>query len=279
MKATSSIRARSENLAEPARLRWFVPVLVAWSAVGCGAGAAQPADPRSTAIYDLAADSFKKGQLREALAKVDEALEIDGDNADAAYLGSIVLLQFCERDETSSDCRYANAEKYAKRALTSNPMLRDAKNALGVILVHEKKYDEAISVLKPLAEDILYGSPEKSWGNLGWAYMMKGQHNEAIEALRRSVASQPSFCVGNLRLGQAYEKKGELSAAKEALTRAVETKKPGCDRLQEAFDLRARISLKQGNKEAAIPDLQKCRELADKSSVGQKCDNQLRSLQ
>ena len=264
------------------RFRSFTAcILLIAAGVGasCAAQGPSPSDPRSTAIYDLAADSFKKGQLREALAKVNESLEIDGDNADAAYLGAIILLQFCERDETSSDCRYADAEKYARRAVAANPQQRDAKNGLGVILVHEKKYDEAIKVLKPLAEDMLYASPEKSWGNLGWAYLQNGMYNEAIDALRRSVASQPAFCVGNLRLGQAYEKKGELSAAREALTRAVETKKPGCDRLQDAFDLRGRISLKQGNKETATADFQKCREIADKTPVGQKCDAQLKALQ
>ena len=33
--------------------------------------------------------------------------------------------------------------------------MRDARNVLGVILVHEKKYDEAIGVLRPLTEDML----------------------------------------------------------------------------------------------------------------------------
>ncbi len=252
----------------------------ALTTVGCGgSNAGGPADPRSTAIYDVARESFGKGQLREALAKVDEALDIDGDNADAALLGSVVLLAFCAKDESSTDCRFDQAEKYARRAISSNPQLRDAKNTLGVILVHEKRYDDAIQVLKPLAEDILYASPEKSWGNLGWAYLEKGMANEAIDALRRSVAAQPSFCVGNLHLGMAYEKKGDLIAAREALTRAVETPRPGCDKLQDAFEIRGRIFLKQGSKDPAIGDFQKCRDIFAASPTGKRCDAELRSAQ
>lgn len=258
--------------------------LVAGLAAGSGGGCASsnaggPADPRSTAIYDVAREAFGKGQLREALAKVDEALDIDADNADASLLGSVVMLAFCARDDSSSDCRYEKAESYARRAVASNPQLRDAKNTLGVILVHEKRYDDAIQVLKPLAEDILYGSPEKSWGNLGWAYLEKGMANEAIDALRRSVAAQPTFCVGNLHLGQAYEKKGDLSAARDALTRALDTQRPGCDKLIDAFALRGRILQKQGNKESAIADFQKCRDLAPLSATGKRCDVDLKALQ
>jgi Tfp pilus assembly protein PilF len=250
------------------------------SLAGCfAAQSGGPVDPRSNAIYDVARDSFARGQLREALGKVDEALDMDGNNADAAYLGSIVLLEFCAKDPASSDCRFDEAEKYARRSISANENMRDAKNTLGVILIHEKRYDDAIAVLKPLAEDILYGSPEKSWGNLGWAYLEKGMTNEAVDALRRSVAAQPNFCVGNFRLGVAYEKMGDLGAAKAALTRAVETKRPGCDRLQAAFDERARVSLKAGKKEEARADLQKCRDISSGSPTGVKCEATMRSLE
>src|SRR5262249_9568601 len=155
------------------------------------------------------------------LDHVQKALSFDEDNADAAYLGATVLLQFCAMDAgmQSSDCRFADAEKYAKQALKTNPDMRDAKNTLGVILIHEAKYDDAISVLKPLANDILYSSPEKAWGNLGWAYLERGNVDEAIDALRRAVAAQPLFCVGQYRLGLAFEKKGDEGAAREALTK------------------------------------------------------------
>ncbi|WP_437898814.1 tetratricopeptide repeat protein [Sorangium sp. So ce124] len=260
-----------------ASLTSFAPLALA----SCGGAqpSAQTSDARSLAEYDLARDSFQRGRLREALAHVEEALSHDEDNAEASYLGALILLGFCAGDAQSSDCRFDSAEKMARRALEANPEMRDAKNALGVILVHQRRYDEAIAVLKPLTEDILYASPEKSWGNLGWAYLLKGRNDEAIDALRRAVAAQPLFCVGQYRLGLAYEKRGELDLAREALTRAVETDQPECTRLQDAFDARARIAEKRGLVDDARADLERCREIDATTPVGQRCAAQLQTLQ
>jgi len=142
---------------------------------------------------------------------------------------------------------------------------------LGVILVHEKKYDEAVSVLKPLAEDILYGSPEKAWGNLGWAYLLRGNTDEAIDALRRALATQPLFCVGNYRLGLAYEQKHDLVLAEEAFTKALDTNRPECQKLQDGFAARARVGKALGKQDQARSDLEHCRDIAPQSIVGKRC--------
>lgn len=238
--------------------------------VGCF-GPSGPTDARSVAEYDVARDLFSRGQLREALTKVEESLELDDGNAEAAYLGSVIMLAFCARDAGSSDCRFETAEAYARKALDANPEMRDAKNTLGVILVHQRRYDEAIAVLKPLAEDIFYGAPQNSWGNLGWAYLEKGQTDLAIDALRRAVAAQPNFCVGHYRLGLAFEKKGELQAAREALASAVEVERPECQKLQDAWEARGRVAVRLGAAEDARADFQHCAEIAPTSPVGRRC--------
>jgi type IV pilus assembly protein PilF len=236
-------------------------------------------EPRSTAEYDLGREAFQSQRLREALDHVQRALKMNEDNADAAYLGVTVMLAFCALDERSSDCRLPEAEKFARQAIASQPDHRDARNALGVILIQEHRYDEAIAVLKPLTEDMIYGSPEKSWGNLGWAYLQRGSTEEAIDALRRAVAVQPLFCVGQYRLGLAFEKKGDLGAAREALTRALDTDRPECKRLQDAFSARARIAGKQGQRDDARADLMKCREIGADTPVGQRCAVELQTYQ
>ncbi|WP_437969610.1 tetratricopeptide repeat protein [Sorangium sp. So ce260] len=260
---------------------WSVLPFAPFTLAACGGAqpAAQADETRSIAEYDLARDAFQHGRLREALAHVEQALSLDEGNAEAAYLGALILLGFCAGDVHSSDCRFDSAEKMARRALEANPEMRDAKNALGVILVHQRRYDEAIAVLKPLTEDILYASPEKSWGNLGWAYLLKGSNDEAIDALRRAVAAQPLFCVGQYRLGLAYEKRGELDLAREAFTKAVETDQPECRRLQDAFDARARVAEKRGLVDDARADLERCREIDATTPVGQRCAAQLQTLQ
>jgi len=273
-----------QSPAHPAHPAHPALVALALSLVSCSAapGSSPEAAQRSIGEYDLARDAFQRGQLREALDHVQKSLDLDEENGDAAYLGAITLLAFCaavEDPKASTDCRLKDAERFARQALEVNPEMRDAKNTLGVILVHQGRYDEAVEVLKPLANDILYASPENAWGNLGWAYLLRGNIDEAIDALRRSVAAQPLFCVGQYRLGLAYEKKGEPALAREALTKAVETQRPDCQRLQDAFDARARVAIKLGQADEARADLLRCRDIGASTRVGQRCAVQLRSLQ
>lgn len=248
-----------------------------WAGQGCSGssngGAGSP--EQSVAEYDVARDAFHKGKLREALEHVQAALDHDDSNADAAYLGAIIMLAFCANDEQSSDCRFDEAETFARQATEADEEMRDAKNTLGVILVHQARYDEAIAVLKPLADDIIYGSPEKAWGNLGWAYLERGNTDEAIDALRRSVAAEPMFCVGQYRLGLAYEKKNERSAAHDAFSRALEVDRPECQRLQDAYLHRALVTDDPAQRRS---DLEMCRDIAPTSASGRKCAAELDSL-
>jgi len=265
------------------RLSRTAALLVTAAAVsGCPAsGARSPGgqDPErvSEAEYDVARDLWlRQAKTREALAHAIKAVELDEDNAEAAHLVALLYLDFCQQGP--SECRLAEAERYTRQALESRKDFREAKNTLGVILIHEKRYDAAIGVLKPLTADMLYQTPENAWGNLGWAYLEKGQLELAIDALQRAIAAQPLFCVGNLRLAYAHEKKGQPQAALEAVTRALETEDPHCKALQEGYAARARILFKLGRPGDARPDLTRCVELGRSTGAGKECANRMQSL-
>jgi tetratricopeptide (TPR) repeat protein len=270
---------RSEKDRRRAGLALLGSIVVASVVSGCIRGSSPAEEQRSIAEQDLAADDYKHGRVREAFDHVQRALKQNPDNGEASYLGAMVLLHFCALDEKASDCRFKEAEAFARKAIEASPDLRDAKNALGVILVHEERFPEAIAVLKPLTEDLVYNSPESAWGNLGWAYLQQGHTEEAIEALNRSVALQPLFCVGQYRLGLAFEKKGDLALAREAFTKAVDTDLPQCKRLQDAYGARARILARQGLKVEARTDLERCRDMGVQTQTGQKCAAQLQTYQ
>ncbi|HEY3496067.1 MAG TPA: tetratricopeptide repeat protein, partial [Polyangiaceae bacterium] len=136
----------------------------------------------------------------------------------------------------------------------------------------------AVAVLLPLTEDILYQTPENAWGNLGWAYFELGKLDPAIDALRRSIAAQPQFCVGNHRLGLAYERRGDYPLAAEAFTRALETNVPGCNGIQEAWAGRARARERLGDPAAARSDLERCVALSASTKVGKECSSILAKL-
>jgi type IV pilus assembly protein PilF len=281
-------RERSENAsmrplregARPAMAFACVSSVLLAGLAGChggrGASAGNP-ERQAESEYDLARDAFlNRHDPRAALGHAQKAVDLDDQNAEAAHLVALIYLYFCATSSVE-DCRLSEAEKYARRAVAAKADFREAQNTLGVVLLQEKHYDDAIAVLKPLAGDILYPTPWDAWGNLGQAYLEKGQIDEAIDALRKSIAAQPEFCVGNYRLGLAYERKGDLNAAREALSRAVETNRPECRALQDAFEARARVLSKSNHCAEARGDWQRCKQIAAASPAGQRCASSLAS--
>jgi type IV pilus assembly protein PilF len=250
--------------------------------VGCSSNhatgpTARDPERMSESEYDIARDLWlRRNQPREALAHALKAVDLDEDNAEAAHLVALLYLDFCSFGPT--ECRLSDAEKQVRLALRNKPDFREAKNTLAVVLIHEKKYADAIAVLKPLTEDILYQTPENAWGNLGWAYLEQGSFDLAIDALKHSVAAQPLFCVGSYRLGIAFEHKQEFTSALDAFTRALETEAPGCNSLQDAFAARARVRIKLGESDAARTDLERCVALSGKTNPGKECSSMLQNF-
>jgi Tfp pilus assembly protein PilF len=245
-----------------------------------GSGANKPAgDPTrmSESEYDVARDLWiRRNDARQALSHALEAVELDEENADAAHLVALLYLSFCTRD--ANDCRLPEAERHARLAINARDDYREAKNTLAVILIHARRYDEAIALLRPLTQDILYQTPENAWGNLGWAYLERGNLDRAVDALQRSIAAQPLFCVGNFRLGVAHERKRQYELAVEALTRALETEDPRCKGLQDAYAARGRALIQLGRADQAKADFEQCLSLDRRTAAGKECATMARKL-
>jgi CRP-like cAMP-binding protein/Tfp pilus assembly protein PilF len=229
---------------------------------------AQDPSRQSQAEHDLGVDALIKGNLREALAHAKKAVELDDENYDAQLLAATVYIGFCTY--SPDECRLADAEKHARAALKAKPTFRQARNTLGSVLINEKRYDEAITTLKPLTEDMEYSTPEVAWGNLGWAYLEKGDLDSAVISLKRAVAVQPAFCWGWEKLGLAYEKKKDLNLAEKSFTAAVEVDLPQCKAFADAFEDRARVRQKLGT-EGSRADLEQCAKAGAGTPAGKRC--------
>ncbi len=256
----------------------FAALLLASALTGCAGHAPDPQDAKqSLAEFDIARDLWlTKRDLRGGLDHALKASELDPTNAEIAHSVSLIYLDFCSAG--GADCRLPEAEKHARRALALQEDFREARNTLGVVLIHSERLAEAVTVLQPLTEDILYRTPENAWGNLGWAYLGLGRLDEAIDALSRSVAAQPLFCVGYMRLGDALSKKGRLAESLDAYTTALETDQPPCKRLQEASLGRARLLRQLGQIEQSRQELQRCLSVGPNSAAGKECRSMLGDL-
>jgi tetratricopeptide (TPR) repeat protein len=237
-------------------------------------GVPNGADPEKVARaeYDLAQDEWRHGRLRSAMEHAIRASDADETYAEADHFVAILYLALCQIE---GDCRFDEAETYARKAVAADAEYRPAKHTLGVILVEEKKYDEAIKILQPLAEDIIYKTPELAWYDLGGAYLGKGDADHAIDALSKAIALRPSFCWADYRLGLAYEKKGVLKLAIDELSKAVEPPDPACRNLQDAYFARGRVWMRMGKKTDARGDFMTCVKLAPETDAGKSCSKSL----
>src|SRR4051812_17661653 len=112
------------------------------SSSGTGPGAHDPAR-MSESEYDISRDLWlRRNQPREALAHALKAVDLDDSNADAAHLVALLYLDFCSRGP--AECRLGEAEKHARLAMKDKPEFREAQNTLAVVLIHEKRYGEAV---------------------------------------------------------------------------------------------------------------------------------------
>jgi Tfp pilus assembly protein PilF len=234
-------------------------------------------DQKSIAEYDVARDLWmRRNEPRSALAHAIKSVDLDDENAEAAHLVALIYLDFCRT--SPKECELDQAERYARLALDIFPKYREARNTLGVVLIHEHKYAEAIATLKPLSQDILYQTPENAWGNLGWAYLESGQTELAIDALQRAIAAQPVFCVGHYRLGRAYEKKGDRQAALHAYERAIDADER-CKGLQDVWAARGLLLMQLGQLNEARADLDECVRLDQTTESGRQCTAALGKLE
>jgi type IV pilus assembly protein PilF len=199
-------------------LHWVAVGMLLGVASCLGSAAKAPRQDRERIAeteYDLARDLWlNKNQPREALDHALKASKLDEHNAEVAHLVALLYLDFCSQE--TEECRLDTAETEARRAVKLDANFREARNTLGVILIHGKKYQEAVEVLKPLTADILYSTPEKAWGNLGWAYLELGRTEEAIDEGCQSL--QTAFAAR----GRVLSEIGDATGARADLERCVE---------------------------------------------------------
>jgi Tfp pilus assembly protein PilF len=226
----------------------------------------------SRSEYDLAQDEWRNGRLRSAMDHAMKASNADENHAEAHHFVAILYLAICQIE---NDCRFDKAEEFSRKAIAADPEYRPARHTLGIVLIHEKKYDEAVDVLRLLAEDIIYKTPELAWYDLGGAYLAKGESDKAIDALHRALALKPDFCWANYRLGLAFEAKGDLTHAHEELSHAVEPADPACHNLQDAYEARGRVRGRIGQKVLARQDYETCAKISTSTAAGKTCAKML----
>jgi len=241
----------------------------------CGAKISEEAVRKSDRFYQAAYISwFDEHDNLAAIRHLTRAVDANPENDEAHYLLGTIRLVRGELDEAETHLRAA-----VRLRGTDRPAARaEALNSLGVLLLQNKKPQEAVAFLEEAAGEVLNREPWLALGNLGWAYIELGELDKAIEILRRALFDQPLFCVGLYRLGQAYYLKGDYTNAAANLKSAVEIKQGGCDKMQDAHHLLGMTYLRLDQVDEARDALLACEEIDPASELGVACAESRRGL-
>lgn len=255
-------------------------------ATGCGPAHVKVDAEASEKRYLLAADYFNKNLIPPAMEEAVKAVGLNPENADAHnLLGILYLRKAVEGEELAtrsqclrgaelilekqnSDKEFKKAEKEFNEAVRLRPDFSEAHNNIAVVAQHFGRFDEALTSAEKALTNITYREPWAANGNLGLAYIAKGDLDRAAVALRKALFDQPKFCVGHFRLAQVYKQQGELDRAREELDLVFAEKT--CP-IQEAYQLGGLIALKLGDRDRARELFQRCVDLAPRSCLARQC--------
>jgi Tfp pilus assembly protein PilF len=240
-------------------------------AATCGPRVTEKQMKKSDLHLEMANTHLEEGRIVDARREAFLAIQANPTNAEAHFTLAYVFGQLDE---------WGKAEEEARLAIKHAKHHPEASNLLGVILIEQGRYKDAIDILKEVAEDFLYTTPHLAYGNLGLAYLKLERFDDALEALGKAVELQPMFCVGYYRMGLVYFEQNRYKDALESLEKAVKIEDPWkqCTRLQDAHRVLGLIHLELESPEEAIEAFRLCEESDPNSSEGLECKKKIAEI-
>ncbi|MGA2243224.1 MAG: tetratricopeptide repeat protein, partial [Verrucomicrobiota bacterium] len=163
--------------------------------------------------YNFGFALLKKGRVNEAIAQCQRALQIKPDYAAAHVNFGIALLQKGQVDE---------AITHFQQALQIKPDNAKARNNLGSALLQKGDVGEAIAQY----QQALQIKPDYAEAhiNLGNALLQKGGVDEAIIQYQQALQIKPDYAEGRNNLGNALLQKGQMDEAIVQYRKALQIK-------------------------------------------------------
>lgn len=199
------------------RLRASFLALALLLTAGCASTAERNQDQeRLQKLVDtniqLAAGYLQQGQMDAAKEKLDKALELSPDDAQANNV--MALLQWRLRN-------YDAAEKHFRRALDSrtggiNP---DVQHNYGAFLCDRNRVDEAMTWFERAIANPQYPTPELANLNAGLCLLKKPDRATAERHLRQALQRNPALAPALLQMARLSYESGNVMSARGFMER------------------------------------------------------------
>lgn len=162
--------------------------------------------------FRVARQLLAKNETTQAMAEAVRAEKLDSQNAEIQNFLGLLYVQRRELDK---------AEKYFRRSIKLDPKYSEAQNHLCALYIERENYDQAIAHCTKAVENVMYGTPERAYHNMGIAYQRKGNTKQAIEAYRKGLIHNRNFVMSLKSLGKLYFNQGNYKKAVRTLGRAA----------------------------------------------------------
>jgi tetratricopeptide (TPR) repeat protein len=154
---------------------------------------------------------FQKGQLDDAVAQYQKALETNPDDAQAHNNLGNALFQKGELDD---------AVAHYQKALEINPKYAQAHSNLGLALFRKGQLDDAVAHYQKALE--INPDDAQAHSNLGLALFQKGQLDDAVAHYQKALETNPNSFEVHSDLGNALFRKGQVNNAVAQYQKALE---------------------------------------------------------
>ena len=183
-------------------------------AVDLSAGAEMTSDVLETAHYYLGSISLTEMKPKEAIAHLEQALDVEPTDADAWYLMGVASIEAGDIDKAIESLaravlfvpNYTEAYEKLATAYEAKGLAAEEQYARGMVAYSQGNYEEAVRELEAALED----SPEfaAAYLGLGLARESLSQREAAVAAYGRALELEPENLnaqAGLSRLGAPVE--------------------------------------------------------------------------
>ena len=179
---------------------------------------------------------------------------------------------------------YSDAETQLREALRLEPGHQEARLNLGVVLLQQENWAEAIVENEKLLDDPTFIRPSRALVNMGWALYKSGNLSLAKNAFVEAVSGDAGNLEAHLDLGIVLYELGDVVEAIRYFRRAVEMaqarKVPSARGLEiEARFRLAQAHIKLGQLSRAIQHLRVAADRGGKGEWGRKSKEYLQLLE